>query len=107
MSSVEGEVVNRAFPGSEEHQLSRAPYNTGPGKRLSLTSPGLTRSWPLPTLRKRLPGDECLASLLGGPVDRKQKHKGCLFPPPITPVPEAATLSTHGGGWAFPPEATP
>lgn len=107
MSSVEGEVVNRAFPGSEEHQLSRAPYNTGPGKRLSLTSPGLTRSWPLPTLRKRLPGDECLASLLGALWTGSRNTKDVSSPPPITPVPEAATLSTHGGGWAFPPEATP
>lgn len=94
-------MVNRAFPGSEEHQLNRASYNAGPGKRLSLTSPGLTRSWPLPTLRKRLPGDDVWLPFWRGPVDRKQNHKGCFYPAMTvsspTPVPEATALSTHQG----------
>lgn len=43
-----------------------------------------------------------------GPLWTGSRNTKDVSPPhPITPVPEAATLSTHGGGWAFPPEATP
>lgn len=46
-----------------------------------------------------------------GPVDRKQNHKGYFYPAMTvsspTSVPEATTLSTTRGGWAFPLEAPP